>query len=202
MILFPMLGMVSCSEDEGTAEEFPNWQQTNETFFNDLSEEVKTTLNQDPANAEWKRIKSWSKAEDYVGSNEDYIIVYVKESAPATSVGSPIYTDSVKVHYHGNLLPSATYVVPSHPYTVGYRFDGSYDGEFNADTCVPTTFAVGNSYGTGLIDGFATALQHMRRGDHWVVYIPYQLGYGITAQNAIPGYSTLVFEINLVDFWN
>ena len=53
-----------------------------------------------------------------------------------------------------------------------------------------------------LVDGFATALQHMRRGDHWMVYIPYQLGYGSQSQTGVPAYSTLIFDLRLVDFWS
>jgi FKBP-type peptidyl-prolyl cis-trans isomerase FklB len=51
-----------------------------------------------------------------------------------------------------------------------------------------------------VLEGFATALQHMHRGDHWRVTIPYQLGYGTSDYNSIPGYSTLIFDIRLVDF--
>ena len=49
--------------------------------------------------------------------------------------------------------------------------------------------------------GFATALLNMRRGDHYRVYIPYQLGYGSSDNSSIPGGSTLIFDLRLVDFW-
>ena len=62
--------------------------------------------------------------------------------------------------------------------------------------------AIGNSSGNSLIDGFATALQQMRRGDRWMVYRPYQLGYGASGSGEIPGYSTLIFDLRLVDFWS
>jgi FKBP-type peptidyl-prolyl cis-trans isomerase FklB len=51
-------------------------------------------------------------------------------------------------------------------------------------------------------EGFCTALQHMKKGDHWLVYIPYQLAYGETGSSSIPGYSTLVFEIAIADIWH
>jgi peptidylprolyl isomerase/FKBP-type peptidyl-prolyl cis-trans isomerase FklB len=53
--------------------------------------------------------------------------------------------------------------------------------------------------GNELIDGFSTALQHMEVGDKWEVWIPWQLGYGAIGQREIKAYSTLVFEIELVD---
>ena len=50
---------------------------------------------------------------------------------------------------------------------------------------------------SNVVDGFATALMHMHPGDHWMVYIPYQLGYGTTGNGSIPAYSMLRFEIAL-----
>ena len=53
-----------------------------------------------------------------------------------------------------------------------------------------------------LIDGFVTAVLNMQRGDRWLVYIPYQLGYGDSSSNsAVPSYNTLVFDIALADFY-
>ena len=51
-----------------------------------------------------------------------------------------------------------------------------------------------------LVDGFTTALMSMHRGDHWTVYIPHQLGYGTSASGTVPAYSTLIFDLRLVDF--
>ncbi|MBR5847956.1 MAG: FKBP-type peptidyl-prolyl cis-trans isomerase, partial [Bacteroidaceae bacterium] len=50
----------------------------------------------------------------------------------------------------------------------------------------------------GLIEGFSIALQNMRVGDRWVVYIPQELGYGRRASGPIPGCATLIFEIELL----
>ena len=59
---------------------------------------------------------------------------------------------------------------------------------------LPTRLKVSN-----LIDGFSTALQHMREGDRWEVWIPWRLGYGSTDYGNIPAYTTLVFEIELLE---
>lgn len=50
-----------------------------------------------------------------------------------------------------------------------------------------------------LVDGFSTALQHMKKGDKWEVWIPWKLGYGEIGSGSIPAYTTLVFEIELVE---
>jgi FKBP-type peptidyl-prolyl cis-trans isomerase FklB len=192
--LFAVFGLASCSEEDDTVEEFPNWQARNDAFFNSLTDSVLNLLELNPARTDWKRIKSWSKSDSIEGSNSDYIIVNVIEEGDAASA-TPLYTDTVTVHYLGRLLPSVSY-----PY--GYVFDQSYYGNYYDDVSKPLQMAIGNSGGNMLVDGFATALQHMRRGDHWMVYIPYQLGYGSQSQTGVPAYSTLIFDLRLVDFWS
>ena len=187
------LGFASCSEEDDTVEEFPGWQARNEAYFNHLSDSVAELLRLDPSRTDWKRIKSWSKDSEAVGVNSDYIVVNVVEEGDPASA-TPLYTDTVSVHYRGRLLPSVSY-------TQGLVFDESFTGDFDPDVAHPFTFAVGASSGSALIDGFATALQHMRRGDHWIVYIPHQLGYGSRANGSIPAFSTLTFDLRLVDFW-
>lgn len=179
----------SCSEDDGTVDEYPNWQSKNETFFNHLSDSVKALLEADSTRTDWKRIKSWTKASAYVGSNADYVIVNVVSDGQATDATTPKYTDSVSIHYAGHLLPSTSY-------RQGLRFDASYDEPFDESISVASKLLV-----SATVEGFATALQNMHRGDHWIVYIPYQLGYGTSAKSSIPAYSTLVFDIRLKDFW-
>lgn len=50
-----------------------------------------------------------------------------------------------------------------------------------------------------LIPGWIIALQQMRVGDKWEVYIPAEKAYGKINQPGIPGGSTLVFEIELIN---
>lgn len=49
-----------------------------------------------------------------------------------------------------------------------------------------------------LIPGWIIALQQMRVGDKWEVYIPAEQAYGKVSQPGIPGGSTLIFEIELI----
>lgn len=51
-----------------------------------------------------------------------------------------------------------------------------------------------------LIDGFSLALQYMKPGDRWEVWIPQKLGYGnLNDPNYPPPYSTLMYEIEVVE---
>lgn len=181
---------ISCSEEDNEIEEYPNWQQTNEAFFDNLTDSVKALIAAAPERTDWKRIKCWSKTTELEGKNSDYIIVNVLKDADPADVVVPMYTDSVKVNYLGRLLPSASY-----PY--GYVFDRSYFGDYDPDVSAPMAFSV-----NAVVSGFSTALQHMSKGDEWRVYIPYELAYGISGTTGIPGYSTLVFDITMVDFWS
>lgn len=184
-LLAPVGLLSSCSESDNEEEEFPNWKKTNEQYFNNLYAMAKSSA--DMGDKSWKVIRQWSLEESTAKDPYDYIVVNVLENG--TGSGCPLYTDSVKVHYEGRLLPSTSY--PD-----GYVFGKSFTGEFNPATALPAKFAV-----SGMIDGFTTALQYMHIGDHWKVYIPYQLGYGSSASGSIPAYSTLVLDVTLVSYY-
>lgn len=49
-----------------------------------------------------------------------------------------------------------------------------------------------------LIPGWVAALQLMRPGDVWMLYVPAYLAYGAAGKNYIPPDSTLVFQVELV----
>lgn len=59
------------------------------------------------------------------------------------------------------------------------------------------------------VQGWQDALGQMRQGSHWKIYIPYRLGYGKDGSKKsgsgnfiVPPYSTLIFEIDLIDVYN
>lgn len=87
----------------------------------------------------------------------------------------PTAEQSVTVHYTGKLID-------------GTVFDSSVErGE-------PATFGVSQ-----VIDGWTEALQLMKEGDKWELFIPSDLAYGERgAGGRIPPYSTLIFEVELI----
>ena len=87
----------------------------------------------------------------------------------------PKKTDQVVVHYKGTLVD-------------GTEFDSSYKrGE-------PAKFGV-----TQVIKGWTEALQLMKEGSKWTLYIPWQLAYGEKGMGKLIGPNeTLVFEVELI----
>ena len=174
--------MVSCSTESDTVEEYPDWQNRNEAYFKLVSDSAKTAIAS--GSTEWKYIANYTRNDSVATNWDEYIVVKVLEEGAGE--GCPLYTDSVKVHYRGRLLSSTSY-------QDGYVFDKSFtDDVLDVDVAAPTHFLV-----SGLIQGMTTALLNMHVGDHWLVYIPYSLAYGTSGTTGIPGYSTLIFEMQL-----
>jgi len=91
----------------------------------------------------------------------------------------PQATDKVKTHYVGTLIN-------------GTEFDSSVKrGE-------PITFSV-----NGVIPGWTEALQLMKVGAKWKLFIPPELGYGENgAGNLIGPNAALIFEVELISIEN
>ena len=176
------LCMFSCSEEDSNEGEFDNWKERNETYFNNLYNKAKGSTT-----GTWRTYHTWTKEAEAATSPDDYIVVEVLKEGTGTE--SPLYSDEVKIHYRGNLMPSTNF-------PQGFQFDSSWYGEYNLEAMVPSTSLV-----SGFVNGFATAIQKMHVGDRWRVYIPYALGYkNSTSNSSIPAYSTLVFDVTLVSF--
>ena len=184
--LLAVLALASCKEEDDTVEEYADWQNKNDVFFAGLVSDTQQKIDQ--GQTSWGLYPSFTLPDKgYSFGYGDYVVAEkLKEGSGLTS---PLLTDSVEVHYMGRLLPSPSYAQ-------GLIFDRSYAGTFDPELATPSKFLV-----SGVVKGFATALMHMHRGDHWRVYIPYQLGYGSSARSAIPGYSTLIFDLQLENFW-
>ena len=201
LLMMAVFALASCSEDDNSYDAYANWQQRNEQAFTDTLAYAKkmgegngwyvfrnwSLTNQTP-NKDVNGVEASLTYNDY-----DYIIVHVLEKGEGS--GCPMYTDSVKVSYRGSLLETTD---KDGNVNAGYVFDKNFEGTYNKSTAQLSSFAVSN-----LVDGFTTALLNMHIGDHWMVYIPYQLGYGSTDYSSgnIPAYSMLRFEIVLDSYY-
>jgi FKBP-type peptidyl-prolyl cis-trans isomerase FklB len=87
----------------------------------------------------------------------------------------PDEKSKVKVNYRGTLID-------------GTEFDSSYKNN------APATLRVNQ-----VIAGWTEAMKMMPAGSKWELYIPQELAYGTRMQNDIPPYSTLIFEVELIE---
>ena len=125
--------------------------------------------------------KNAATAEKYLAENKG------KEGVKTTASGlqykalkegngaTPKSSDTVTVNYRGTLID-------------GTEFDSSYKrGQ-------PATFPVG-----GVIKGWTEALQLMKVGSKYQLFIPASLAYGEQGRPGIPPNSALIFEVELMD---
>jgi FKBP-type peptidyl-prolyl cis-trans isomerase len=82
--------------------------------------------------------------------------------------------DEVKVNYEGKL-------------TSGQVFDSSFERGTPADFTV-----------NGVVPGWTEALQLMRPGDEWMLYLPPSLAYGADGAGPIPPGAVLIFRVQLL----
>lgn len=198
----------SCSEESPTIDVHHDWQQRNEVWLQQIADSAAA----DPEH--WLKIKSYTKPQGTEGAIYDYIYVHKMPSiydqyqsiyegagqdvgllrAESAAKGTPQYSDSVFVSFRGKLLEiddlAAAEDAPVKK--VQEIFTTTYYGNYSPHTSSPVAMGIG-----GTVAGFSTALQNMNEGDHWLVYIPQQLGYGGAAKDVIPAYSTLQFDLIL-----
>jgi len=100
----------------------------------------------------------------------------VLTSSTKSGAKTPLAGTPCSCHYAGTLID-------------GTEFDSSYKRGS------PTTFAPNQ-----VIKGWTEAMQIMREGDKWELYIPSELAYGDRgAGGMIPGGAPLVFTLDLIE---
>ena len=145
-------------------------------------EEVGPLLNEYMGQMQAEKAKEAAKeGEEFLAINATKKGVVTLESGMQYEVltsgsgATPGLNDKVTTHYTGTLID-------------GTVFDSSVErGQ-------PASFPV-----SGVIKGWTEALQLMKEGDKWKLYIPYDLAYGERGAGANIGpYSALIFEIELI----
>lgn len=196
----PLLTSCSDSDDNGNANEFANWRERNDEYFLSVRTNALRQIahaksaygDQWEDNTNWRAFLSYARSESAT-NNTAHDSVFVEVLQRGTGSGCPLASDRVRVFYAGRLMPTT-----QHP--DGKMFDHSgqstlMDKIFDHNTATPSTFPV-----TELTRGFATAVMHMHIGDRWRIYVPQELGYKNTKRNDVPVYSTLVFDVELVQY--
>lgn len=187
VLLSVVLFSASCEESKMT-DDHENWQERNSDYIDKIASSTFITDIQNAAPEQMFRLLSFKLDPKGSSSWGNGMYVYCKVISKGTGTVTPQYTDSVRVNYRVRLIPTDNY-------PEGQVIDQSFKTEkLDPSVNVPSSFCI-----SGLIDGVATALMNMRCGDFWQLYIPYGLGYGTTDRTNIPGYSALIYEINLTE---
>jgi peptidylprolyl isomerase len=154
------------------AESFKANQESFDNLLNELDKN-KAANEKETQEKEMATIKArWPKA---VATDSGLMYEVVKEGS---GDAKPKVGETVSAHYVGMFLN-------------GRLFDSSVDrGE-------PIRFPVGTGR---VIKGWDEALLDMKKGEKRVLIIPPQLAYGSRGRGPIPPNSTLVFEVELLDF--
>ena len=106
-----------------------------------------------------------------------------------TGTKSPLVTDIVEVAYRGWQIPA----VDSNGNVFEKVFDQTFYGTYDVETAASTTNDVSE-----FTEGFGTALQYMKEGDDWMVYIPSSLLYAEQVVGELPAFSSARFRIIMI----
>ncbi|WP_394698503.1 peptidylprolyl isomerase [uncultured Desulfobacter sp.] len=150
--------------------------RTDQAGFDAILENKKVKIKQERMNdMETFKKQMHEKYPDAVETQSGLMYVPVQEgSGPAVASGT-----KVKVHYTGM-------------FTNGQKFDSS------RDRGNPIEFVLGKGQ---VIKGWDIGIEGMKKGEARTLLIPYPLAYGERGYpGAIPPKSTLIFDVELVDF--
>ena len=170
--------LFSACDETSEVNEYADWRNRNQRFVDSIA-----AVAEENADGNWRIYKSYTLPPDnpndltVVKDVNNYVYCHIEENGTGTT--SPIYTDSIRASYRVWLINDML-------------IDQSFRGEFNPAISVPSKFSMSST-----IIGWTTALQQMRTGDSWTIYIPYELGYGKRQSGDVPGYSTLKYWVNL-----
>lgn len=161
--------MSSCNDDNEVWDKYKDWRIANEEFFNE-----QRYMTENGSNVYQTLSPSWN-------SSATVLIRYLNDRKKTEGNLSPMLTSTVAVKYIGRLYN-------------GVPFDSSYlqPSTVYGDSLFLTTPGQ-------VIQGWTIALLNMRVGDSARVVIPYNLAYGSSGSGIISPYSTLVFDMKLVD---
>lgn len=129
-----------------------------------------------------------NKKETYRKRNEEYLAGMAAGEGVSDLGGGVLYKVVSAGEGQGSVMPNSIVTIRYRGCLIsGKEFDNTWDSP------CPEAFRVNE-----LIEGFQMALRRMHIGDRWMVYIPWQKGYGKRPVAGIPGYSTLIFEVELI----
>lgn len=194
---------ISCEEVKEVGK-YDNWRERNEAFADSIKRLTGENYVATAEQADAMELGKLYAIQTTASTSEGAQYVYCKKLVKNETGERPLYTgyhSNVNIYYYGT-------------YINGEELDGNFDGYSSLDRSipippvkVPTAFDSFNAFEVKTMNvGCMMALQLMRMGERWILYIPYQSGYGSSdytpsySSNTIPGYSALTFDMALDSF--
>lgn len=205
-LLFVAGVFTSCEEVEETGK-YDNWQERNETYIYSLSLIVNGRIDRiieggvyEGDNGDSAKLAKipvgelFAIKDTYASTDGNPQYIYCKKIKEDNPKGQrPLYTQSFSTYYYGTII-------------IGEKFDGNFTGYSAIDRGTldpeekkptdfdsPSTFSV-----TGVITGWTAIVQYMHTDERWMVYVPYQCAYKESGRGSIPGYTALIYDMELV----
>jgi len=183
--------LVACSESTEVGK-YHDWQARNEAFIDSIKALSPITIQHgDIATVKAMPVGTLFAIPVASVTDDDSPFVYCKKIEANPEGRRPVFTDRVNVFYYGTLI-------------TGDNFNGNFEGYSALDKTFsgdkkPTEFNSTSTFSVlGVISGWREALQYMRTGERWMLYIPWRSGYGAEGYKGIIGYSALTFDVQLV----
>lgn len=195
LFLFLSVGFAACDEVEEVGE-YDNWEPRNTAFIDSIHALAADRLL--PLNAAQEEADKFEPGEMFglettASTTAGKQYVYCKKIVKNTAGAVPVYTNTVETHYYGTLIAGDTFGGTFEGYAA--TDCGVLDPETKAPTAFdsPTAYSVSGAYwGTGWV----SALQYMHVGERWMLYIPYQSGYG-TGTSSLLENSAFTYDLQL-----
>lgn len=174
------LAFTACSETEEVSR-YDNWQARSEAFIDSIANVYNSAENKALPLDDPERIHAIKDE-----TNGQWI--YVKKLEEGKGTELPVYTSTISAYYRMS-------------YFNGDVVQQNYTGTEPTALDSPATFVLNSpdpNVGS-VISGWSYTLTHMKVGDFWTLYIPYQSGYGSgTGPNGdLQPYSALVYNVKL-----
>lgn len=201
-----LLSFTSCKETTGI-DQYADWQARNDSYLSFIASQANANKGEEVG--QWKVVKSYLSNEINPSNINDYVYARINKKGNGAT---PIYSDSIAVCYRGSLISGvlfdkSTAFVPQNALSTDTLFAGkpndSYGDIFShvvyypdLDILTPSRLKMSE-----VVVGWISALQQMKEGDYWTIYIPSKLGYGGEAKTSgtyIPGNSLLIFDLYLI----